>query len=146
MMERATPKVLVVDDEPDMRWLLGGILEAQGFEVITAEDGPIAVEKVRQEAPWVILLDLKMPTLGGIEVLTEVMAIDAEVPVIILTAHGDIPTAVHAMRLGAYDYLCKPFQNDDIVLTVRRALERRVLLNEVEALRSQLDECGALRS
>jgi two-component system nitrogen regulation response regulator GlnG len=145
MMERAMPKVLVVDDEPDMRWLLGEILEAQGFEVITAEDGPIAVEKVRQEAPWVILLDLKMPTLGGIEVLTEIMAIDAEVPVIILTAHGDVPTAVHAMRLGAYDYLCKPFQNDEIVLTVRHALERCALLSEVQALRSQLDERGSLR-
>lgn len=138
-------KILVVDDEPDMRFLLSGILEAQGFEVVLAEDGGVALERVRMAAPSAILLDLKMPKLGGMETLGKLKAIAPQVPVIMLTAYGDIPTVVQAMRLGAYDYLTKPFHNDDIVLTVRRALERQELLAEVEALRARLVEGGSLR-
>jgi two-component system nitrogen regulation response regulator GlnG len=128
-----------------MRWLLAGILKAQGLEVVTAEDGESALETIRRHPPSVIFLDLKMPKLGGLEALPEIKAIDPQVPVIILTAYGEISTAVQAMRLGAYDYLTKPFQNDDIILTVRRALERQALLVEVETLRSQLGPGGALR-
>jgi two-component system nitrogen regulation response regulator GlnG len=138
-------RILVVDDEADMRWLLSGILEAQGLEVVTAEDGEAALRKVQEDPPSVILLDLKMPKLGGLEALTEIKAVAPQVPVIILTAHGDIPTAVQAMRVGAYDYRTKPFHNDDIVLTVRRAIERQELLAEVEALRSQVGGRGSLR-
>lgn len=145
MKERSMPKVLVVDDEPDMRWFLSGILEAQGLEVITAEDGVVALERVRQEAPSAILLDLKMPNLGGMETLAEIKKIDPRVPIIILTAYGEISAAVSAMRLGAYDYITKPFQNDDVTLTIRRALEQQALLAEVETLRSQLDKSGSLR-
>ncbi|MBI4591785.1 MAG: sigma-54-dependent Fis family transcriptional regulator [Candidatus Rokubacteria bacterium] len=128
-----------------MRWLLSGILKAEGLEVVTAEDGEIAVERVRKDAPAAIFLDLKLPKLGGMEALAQIKAIDPQVPVIILTAYGDIPTAVQAMRLGAYDYLTKPFHNDGIALTVRRALERQELLAQVESLRNQLREGGSLR-
>ncbi|MBI5380238.1 MAG: sigma-54-dependent Fis family transcriptional regulator [Nitrospirae bacterium] len=139
------PRILVVDDEPDMRWLLAGVLRAQGFEVATAEDGQAALDQVKAEAPAAVILDLRMPGLDGMETLTELKAIARQVPVIMLTAHGDIPTAVQAMRLGAYDYLTKPFHNDDIVLTVRRVLDRQELLAEVETLKSQLGEGGSLK-
>jgi len=138
-------RILVVDDEPDMRWLVAGVLQAEGFEVVEAEDGQAALERVRAEAPAAVILDLRMPRLDGMAALGELRALAPHVPVIMLTAYGDIPTAVQAMRLGAYDYLTKPFHNEDLVLTVRRALERQALLGEVEALRSQLGEGGALR-
>ncbi|MBI3625232.1 MAG: sigma-54-dependent Fis family transcriptional regulator, partial [Candidatus Rokubacteria bacterium] len=138
-------KILVVDDDADVRWLLSEILKADGLEVLTGEDAAIGVERVRQDAPSVILIDLKLPRVDGMEALKEIKAIDPQLPVIILTAYGDIRTAVQAMRLGAYDYLTKPFDNDEIVLTVRRALEQRALLAEVEDLKSQLAEGGSLR-
>ena len=138
-------KILVVDDDADVRWLLSEILKADGLEVLTAEDAAIGVERARQDAPSVILIDLKLPRLDGMEALKEIKAIDPQLPVIILTACGDIRTAVQAMRLGAYDYLTKPFDNDEIVLTVQRALEQRALLAEVEDLKSQLAEGGSLK-
>ena len=138
-------KILVVDDDADVRWLLSGILKADGLEVLTCEDAAIGVERVRQDAPSVILIDLELPRLDGMEALKEIKAIDPQLPVIILTAYGDIRTAVQAMRLGAYDYLTKPFDNDEIVLTVQRALEQRALLAEVEDLKSQLAEGGSLK-
>ncbi|MBI4611137.1 MAG: sigma-54-dependent Fis family transcriptional regulator [Candidatus Rokubacteria bacterium] len=135
-------RILVVDDEPDMRWLLAGVLQAEGLEVVTAEDGQAALDRVMADAPATVILDLRMPGLDGMSALGKLKTIAPQVPVIMLTAYGDIPTAVQAMRLGAYDYLTKPFHNDDIVLTVRRALERQALLAEVEELRSQLGEGG----
>ncbi|MBI4561236.1 MAG: sigma-54-dependent Fis family transcriptional regulator, partial [Candidatus Rokubacteria bacterium] len=145
MSPRKKSRILVVDDERDMRWLLAEVLRAQGFEVATAEDGQGALERVRVEAPAAVILDLRMPGLDGMETLTKLKAIAPQVPVIMLTAYGNIPAAVQAMRLGAYDYLTKPFHNDDIVLTVGRALERQALLAEVETLRSQLGEGGSLK-
>jgi len=138
-------RILVVDDEPDMRWLLTGVLQTEGFEVVTAEDGQAALDRVSMDAFAAVILDLRMPRLDGIETLGKLRAIVPPVPVIMLTAYGDVPTAVQAMRLGAYDYLTKPFHNDEIVLTVRRALERQALLAEVEQLRNQLGEGGSLR-
>ncbi len=125
------PKVLVVDDEADMRWLLTGVLRDQGLEVVTAEDGQVALEQITRESPDVVLLDLKMPGLDGIQVLEQAKAVDPHMPVVIITAYGNLPSAVQAMRLGAYDYLTKPFDNDEILFTVRRALEKR----ELEAAR-----------
>ncbi|MBI4611138.1 MAG: sigma-54-dependent Fis family transcriptional regulator [Candidatus Rokubacteria bacterium] len=125
------PKVLVVDDEPDMRWLLTSVLRDQDFEVATAEDGQAALEQISREPPDVVLLDLKMPGLDGLQVLERANAADPHMPVVIVTAYGDLPSAVQAMRLGAYDYLTKPFDHDEILFTVRRALEKR----ELEATR-----------
>ncbi len=130
-MERVMPKALVVDDEPDMRWLLAGVLRDQGFEVVAAENGRAALEQISRESPDVVLLDLRMPGLDGIQVLKQVKAVDPHIPVVIVTAYGALPSAVRAMRLGAYDYLTKPFDNDEILFTLRRALEKR----ELEAAR-----------
>lgn len=117
-------KILVVDDERDMRWLLMRVLRDQGFEAVAAEDGQAALEQISREPPDVVLLDLKMPGLNGIQVLEQVKGMAPQMPVVIVTAYGDLPSAVQAMRLGAYDYLTKPFDHDEILFTVTRALEK----------------------
>ncbi len=118
-------KVLVVDDDPDIRWVLSTILTHDGFEVELAEDGEAAVYRFRADAPCAVLLDLRMPVLGGMEALDKIRQLSPEVPVIMLTAYGDIPTAVDAMRRGADDFLTKPFEVEGLLLAVRSALGRR---------------------
>lgn len=140
MTESGLPKVLVVDDEPDMRWLLVQILRAQELEVVAAEDGQAALEQIAREPPDVVLLDLKMPGPDGIQVLEQAKAVDPHMPVVIVTAYGDLPSAVQAIRLGAYDYLTKPFDHDEILFTVRRALEKR----ELEAARLKAAKVATL--
>jgi DNA-binding NtrC family response regulator len=125
---KAMPKVLVADDQADMRWLLSRLLEEQGFEVSTAADGAQVLSWVQQETPHAILLDLKMPRLDGLQALTQLKELAPEVPVIVLTAYGDVPSAVQAMKLGAYDFITKPFDNNELLYTVKRAVERRELL------------------
>jgi len=124
-------RALVVDDEPDMRWLLAQVLQDEGFDVVTAEDGRAALEQISRETPDVVLLDLKMPGLDGLQALERAKAVDPHMPVVIVTAYGDLPSAIQAMRLGAYDYLTKPCDHNEILFTVRRALEKR----ELEAAR-----------
>ncbi|MDO8476442.1 MAG: sigma-54 dependent transcriptional regulator [Candidatus Rokubacteria bacterium] len=130
-------KILVVDDEPDIRAVLGECLTAAGFETQEAGDGAEAVAAVQAERPAVILLDVIMPRQGGIEALPELKRIAPDVPVIMCTAYMDVPTAVRAMQLGAYDYLTKPFDPELLLLTVKRALERRELLARIDELKSQ---------
>src|SRR5512145_3475811 len=95
--------LLVVDDEPEMRSLLEDIFTAEGMRVVTVADGADAAEAYRRERPAVVLLDLAMPRMGGMEALTELRQIDPLACVIIVTAFVEIPKAVQAMRLGAYD-------------------------------------------
>jgi DNA-binding NtrC family response regulator len=141
------PKVLVVDDQADMRWVLSCLLREQGFDVLTAEDGEQAVAQVKREPPQVVLMDLKMPRLDGLEALEEIKQCAPEVPLIVLTAYGSVPSAVQAMKLGAYDFITKPFDNDELLYTVKRAVERRELLSQVADLKRQLRlrHRGALR-
>jgi len=139
------PEILAVDDQADMRWVLAHLLTAQGFEVLTAEDGAEAVQRVKQEQPHVVILDLKMPCLEGILALAQIKEIDPAVAVIVLTAYGDIPSAVKAMKLGAHDYLTKPFDNADLLYTVKRALERQELRSQMAHLPPQLQTGGGLQ-
>ncbi|MBI4591784.1 MAG: response regulator [Candidatus Rokubacteria bacterium] len=133
-------KALVVDDEADMRWLLTGLLRDEGFEVAAAESAQAALEQLTREPPDVVLLDLKMPGVDGLRVLEEAKVVAPHIPVVMVTAYGDLPSAAQAMRLGAYDYLTKPFDNDEILLSVRRALERR----ELEAARLKAAKVSTL--
>ena len=137
--------LLVVDDEPEMRSLLVDIFAAEGWRVVSVEDGADAAEAYRRERPSVVLLDLAMPRMGGMESLGEIRGVDPDASVIILTAYVEIPKAVEAMRLGAYDYLTKPFVKDELVLTVQRALERRRLVARVEELERESGPVGSLR-
>ena len=138
-------KVLVVDDHADIRGFLAQLLGEEGFEVSTAQDGMAALDEVVAHAPHVVLCDLKMPHLDGIQTLERMRELAPEVPVIVITAYGDIPTAVKAMKLGAYDFLAKPFHNEDLLFSVRRALERREPRSEVADLRNQLTNASGLR-
>jgi DNA-binding NtrC family response regulator len=130
-------KILVVVDEPDIRALLGECLVVAGFETAEAGDGDEAVAAVQAERPSVILLDVNMPRKGGMETLPELKRIAPDVPVIMCTARMDVPTAVRAMQLGAYDYLTKPFDPDLLVLTVKRAYEHQELVARIDLLKSQ---------
>ena len=127
----------MVDDEAEIRSLLGAVLQAKGFEVVTAADGAAALEQVQRERPSVILMDLSMPRMNGMDALPEIKRLDAEVPVIICTAHADLATAVRAMKLGAYDYLTKPFDVELLILTLERAVERHRLHSRIEELKWQ---------
>jgi two-component system response regulator AtoC len=130
-------KILVVDDEAEIRSLLGAVLQSKGFEVVAAEDGAAALQQVQRERPAVILLDLSMPRMSGMDALPEIKRLDGDVPVIICTAHADLATAVRAMKLGAYDFLTKPFDVELLVLTLQRAVERHQLLSRIEELKRQ---------
>jgi two-component system, NtrC family, response regulator AtoC len=116
-------KALVVDDERKMRRILQMVLERMGIDAVAAESGDEALQRFEAERIDLVLTDLKMPGLGGIELLRELRARDGEVPVIVLTAFGTVPTAVEAMKLGAVDYVLKPFDLDAIELVIRRALD-----------------------
>jgi DNA-binding NtrC family response regulator len=129
--------VLVVDDDPGLRESCRLILEEQ-FDVLDAADGPQALELLRNTQIDVVLLDVRLPGMDGLEVLEHVKALDEQTEVILVTAVKTVKTAVTAMKLGAFDYLTKPFEEEEVVAVVGRALERRALQREVVFLRSEL--------
>jgi len=133
-------KVLVVDDEETVRNLLQRMLEEAGYNVVTAANGQEALDKVSQLKIELVLLDIKMPGMSGIEVLRQLTTNWPETCVVMATAVADAETAVEAMKLGAYDYITKPFNRDDVVLKVRRAMEKRELLLENERHRLELEK------
>lgn len=124
-------KVLLVDDDDNMRASIKDVLDDEGFLTIEAVDGIDAVEKAKNVFPDVVLLDLNMPRMGGIDAMERLARMDADVPILVLTAYGDIPTAIEAIRLGAYDFMVKPPDFDKLIITIRRAVEKRRI--EVEA-------------
>ncbi len=128
-------RVLVVDDEHPTRLLMEKELPRAGYAVTTAESGEEALEKVRSADFDVILLDLKMPGIGGMEALRRIREAGAAGEVVILTGHPDVDSAIAAMKLGAYDYLTKPFKLSELEEVLRRAAERRHLQQENTALR-----------
>jgi len=129
--------IVVCEDEELIRWSLNEDLTSEGYRVVEAEDGQDCLKKIDAEAPDLVLTDLKMPHMGGMEMLRRLRASDNEVPVIVLTAHGAVDSAVEATRLGASSYLSKPFDLREISLTVSKALESQRLRNEVRYLRGQ---------
>jgi two-component system, NtrC family, response regulator AtoC len=132
-------RVLIVDDEKNMRWVLGQALAGEGFDVAEAVDGTSALESVAEQEPDVMVLDHRMPEPDGMEVLRKVRAKGMSFPIIMLTAHGNVATAVEAMKAGASEYLTKPFDLEELKLAIDKALEYSGLAAEVERLRSELD-------
>lgn len=130
-------KLLVVDDEHLIRWSLEQNLKKQGYEVVTAGTGEDAMRLLREEEPDLVLLDIQLPGISGIDVLEKIKEHDEEIIVIMVTAHGGLETAVNAMRLGAYDYVSKPFNLDELSITVKKALESSDLKQEVVRLRTE---------
>ncbi|WP_435007833.1 sigma-54-dependent transcriptional regulator [Tundrisphaera lichenicola] len=138
-MSEPTDLILVADDDRTIRRNLVRLVEAEGFRSVEAVDGEDALAKIRSEDPAAVLLDLKMPGRDGLSVLQELGAILADLPVIVITAFGGSAPAIEAMRRGAYDYLSKPFDLDEVMITLRRALRQRALAAEVRALRARVD-------
>jgi len=135
----ASATVLVVDDEPNIRRVVQAALAKDGYEVMTAENGKTALDAVSTNSELdVIISDLIMPDMNGVELLEAARQINPSVSVIMITAHGTIKSAVDAMRLGAFDYITKPFDLDELKVIVRRAVERRQLINENLTLKQQL--------
>ena len=135
--QRIRPTILVVDDDPGLRDSFRVILEDE-YEVLDVPDGLGALEIVRSCQVDLVLLDIRLPEMDGIEVLERIKALDEQLEVILVTAVKTLRTVVAAMKLGAFDYLTKPFDEEEILALIRRALERRALEREVVFLRSEL--------
>jgi two-component system nitrogen regulation response regulator NtrX len=132
-------RVLVIDDEPDIRKTVRMTLEYEGYEVITASSGNEGLERARSDRPDGVLLDIKMPGLDGLEVLERLKAMGSDAAVLMISGHGDISDAVRATRLGAFDFLEKPLEQERLSVALRNALENRKLSVEVSQLR-RVDE------
>ena len=134
---RSSDLILVVDDEPRVRESIRSILEDEGYAIIEASDGQEGLTRVAADKPDSVLLDIWMPDLDGIEVLRGIKQLDADLPVIIMSGHGTIETAVKATKLGAYDFLEKPLSIDKLELVLRNALSQRALLEKNRALKGE---------
>ncbi|MGE5486267.1 MAG: sigma-54-dependent transcriptional regulator [bacterium] len=132
-------RLLVVDDDDNLRWVLQTQLEQMGYSVTTAADGETALQLMDSDPPALVLTDLKMPGMSGMDLLERIRRDYPEIPVLIITAFGTIQSAVEAMRSGAYDYLTKPIDYDELGIAVSRALEHFRLVKEVRSLRASLD-------
>ncbi len=133
-------RILIVDDEKSQRDMLAGFLEKQGYSVTTAESGFEAIQLCENKYFEVALIDLKMPKMDGIELLQKLKEMNPEIQAIMITAHGSVETAVEAMRLGAYHYVNKPINLDELKLNINKALESYHLLAENKYLKEELEE------
>lgn len=132
------PKILIIDDEEHMCWALDRAMRQEGYQTLVAYRGKQGLDLIRDEAPSLVILDLRMPDMDGLEVLKEAKAIQPKLPVIMLTAHGTIETAIEAMKIGATDYITKPFDLDELKLVIKQNLLVSQLETEVTFLRSEL--------
>lgn len=138
-MSRKNVHILVVDDEEIVRESLSGWLRKDGYTVDTAADGPTALEMLKETESWsVILLDLKMTPMDGLQVLEEGRKIRPDAAAVIMTAYATVDTAVRAMKLGAYDYLMKPFDPEELSLMVEKIVAQQSLRRENLILRKVL--------
>ncbi|KPU27294.1 transcriptional regulator [Caloranaerobacter sp. TR13] len=133
-------RILIADDEKNMIWALKRALSKEGYDIITAENGRKAVEVFIEKEPSLVLLDLKMPEMDGIEALRRIKEYNSKIPVIILTAHGTTQTAVEAMKIGALDYISKPFDIDELKIVIKKALDYKNLNDEVNYLKEKIKE------
>ena len=136
--------ILIVDDNRDMQFTLSNVLKEEGYETIAVGDGERAIKEVKRSAPNLVLLDIKLPGMDGMKILEEMKQVDKDLIIVMLTAFGDVKDAVKAMRLGAFDYITKPFDNEEITLIIKKALHTQYLSKEVEVLRKRLGEKTAI--
>ena len=130
-------KVLIIDDEESMRDSCSLILKKDGYLIDTAENGNEGLKKLEEWHPEFVLIDLKMPGIGGLEVLEKVKEFDPEIIPIVITGYATVESAVEAMKRGAYDFLPKPFTPEELRIIIKRGLERRNLIKEAESLRRE---------
>ncbi|MCA8944261.1 MAG: sigma-54-dependent Fis family transcriptional regulator, partial [Planctomycetes bacterium] len=139
MTEPTRARVIVADDEESMRYFVDRALARRGYETVAVEDGERAIAEFDARPADVAVVDLKMPGADGLEVLAQLRKRDPDVIVILMTAYGSIDSAVEAMKRGAHDYITKPFEREELVLLVERALEHRATVRENRDLRRLVD-------
>ena len=132
--------IVIAEDDKDMQHLLSSLLEDEGYEVTASDNGYTAFEVIKKNIPDLVLLDIKLPGLNGMKVLEKIIAFDKNILTIMITAYVDVNDAVKAMKLGAYDYLTKPFDFEELILIIKKAFHIQNLSREVEILKIQLDE------
>ncbi len=137
-MKREENKVLLVDDDPRICWMLNEALKDEGYKVLTARDGRTALRTVVEENPQVMVLDIKLPDISGLEVLEKLRQAEQRIEVIILSGHGETKNVVQAIKLGAADFVNKPFDIEEVKMHIRNTLEKGKLKKEVQFLRSEL--------
>ncbi len=133
-------KILVIDDERSIRNALKEILEYEKFEIQDAEDGPAGLERLRKENFDVVLCDIKMPKMDGLEVLDQIQQEGIDVPVVMISGHGNIETAVEAIKKGAFDFIPKPLDLNRVLVTVRNAIDRGSLVQETKVLKQKISK------
>jgi len=138
--EKNNTKILIVDDEENFLTILSSLMKKQGHKVVTAGDGKKALKLIHMEAPDVLLSDVKMPGMDGIELLKKAKELDPDLPVVMITGFADIPGAVNMIKLGAHDYLPKPFDNNEVIRVVQRALTERELKRKLKEISNRLQE------
>src|SRR6056297_2917188 len=137
-------KIAIVDDEKDMRQSISQWLALSGFDTETYASAEDALKSLGPEFPGVVVSDIKMPGMDGMQFLKRLMSVDSALPVIMITGHGDVPMAVEAMRVGAYDFLEKPFNPDRMTELARKAATNRRLTRDNRALRRELSDGSGL--
>ena len=138
MSTRASRSILIVDDDKDLRFILGDILSQEGYHVMLAASGEEALKRLEKEPINLLVTDMKMPGLSGHELFEQTVRKWPHIPVVILTAHGNVDEALQMIRQGAYDYIAKPYNTQDLLMRISRALEREQLVVENRQLRKQL--------
>lgn len=134
----STERLLIIDDEPALRHLLRTILEEEGYNVEEAENGNQGVELIKRQSFDLILCDIRMPELDGMAFIKKALTHNPTLTIIMMSAYGSLETALQCMKQGAYDYISKPFRPDEVLLTLKKALERLKLQNENKQLRQAL--------
>ena len=134
------PSILIVDDDEVMRETLSDVLRKRGYDIFSVSSGNGALSMIKKNLIDLILLDMKLPDVDGLEVLKKIKEFDTEILVIMMTAYSDVQTAVSSMKSGAYDYINKPFELDELRLLIEKGLETKSLINEVRRLRRQQKE------
>ncbi|MHB8072924.1 sigma-54-dependent transcriptional regulator [Desulfosporosinus fructosivorans] len=135
-------RVLIADDEANMRWVLERALSKAGYDVETVEDGQLALDRALAERPDLVLVDLKMPKRDGLSVLKTLKEYYPDLLIVMMTAHGSTATVVEAMKAGAHDYLMKPFDIDELLITVSKAFEVESLREQVDYLKGEVQRVG----
>lgn len=135
-----TGKILIVDDEKGMRDLLSKVLKKEGYQVFVAQDGEEGLDVIKSQSVDIVIADLDMPVMNGIEMIKCAKEFDPSLTIIIITAYASMESAIEALKLGAYDYLIKPFNIEQVKLTVTKAFERLFLISQNKYLKSELEE------
>ena len=133
-------KILIVDDDYDFRFNISNVLKDEGYDVLTVPDGKDAIKAVETNSFNLLFLDIRLPQMDGMKILEKIKKLDKDLIVIMLTAYADIKSAVKAMKLGAFDYITKPFDNEELFLIIKKALNTQNLTKELDILRKRLGE------